>query len=393
MRFFTTLASIASLATAALAASTVKLTAKSDSSEVNGKGLYYIHEGAAINYVFLGDGAADLVYYSENGTFYAPDSQYPFALGIVGSIVQVGVAGTTEFTISSGKLAVNGSTAGFYAAKNTNDPYDYSASAYEVLYYSDKSAAPSDAIAITVVVSEDAAVSSSVVASATLTAASSTSASSSASSSASTVVKLEAKSSDSSVDGKSLSSIHEGAGFNYVFLGQNGEPFVFYPGNGSLIAADIDFEFPYAVGIQDNIVTVGILGPTAFTITDGTLAVNGSSSGFYAAKNTNDPYSYSKESFQVLYYADKSDAPSGAVAITIVVAEGNSNTTTSAVTSSAIPTSTPAYKNSTSIVTVTKTNSTVSATASKPAEFTGAAAVNKVSGVLAIGAAVFALLA
>ncbi|KAK9342431.1 hypothetical protein V1522DRAFT_327800, partial [Lipomyces starkeyi] len=149
---FSALAIIATFASSALAATkSVYLTVKSDNPTIDGQGLSSIHEGAAINYVFLGSGGSEeLVYESSNSTIYNPYifPGYPFYLQIWGNIVVVAVGETiTQFKIdSSNYLTVNGSESGFYAVMNTNDPYNYSAYEYEALYYADGQDVPTGAI-------------------------------------------------------------------------------------------------------------------------------------------------------------------------------------------------------------------------------------------------------
>ncbi|KAK9482511.1 hypothetical protein V1527DRAFT_392339, partial [Lipomyces starkeyi] len=149
---FSALAIIATFVSSALAATkSVYLTVKSDNPTIDGQGLSSIHEGAAINYVFLGSGGSEeLVYESSNSTIYDPYifPGYPFYLQIWGNIVIIGVGETvTQFKIdSSNYLTVNGSESGFYAVMNTNDPYNYSAYSYEALYYADGQDVPTGAI-------------------------------------------------------------------------------------------------------------------------------------------------------------------------------------------------------------------------------------------------------
>ncbi|KAK9242914.1 hypothetical protein V1506DRAFT_524147 [Lipomyces tetrasporus] len=101
---------------------------KSDNATIDGSLLNSMHE----------------VYESSNGTIYDPNiyPQYPFFLQIWDNLVVVSPEDQDVhlFTIDSNNyLAVNGSTAGFYAATNMGDPYNYSATQYQAVYYTDSS--------------------------------------------------------------------------------------------------------------------------------------------------------------------------------------------------------------------------------------------------------------
>ncbi|KAK9384643.1 hypothetical protein V1515DRAFT_526586, partial [Lipomyces mesembrius] len=177
---FSALAILATFASSALAATeSVYLKVKSDNATIDGQGLSSIHEGAAINYVFLGSGGSEeLVYESSNNTIYDPYifPGYPFYLQIWGNIVVIAVGETvTQFKIdSSNYLTVNGSESGFYAVMNTNDPYNYSAYAYEALYFADGQDVPKGAIPFRIYV-EDATSTTSSIATTTSSVATTTS--------------------------------------------------------------------------------------------------------------------------------------------------------------------------------------------------------------------------
>ncbi|KAK9235020.1 hypothetical protein V1525DRAFT_411264, partial [Lipomyces kononenkoae] len=160
----TTLATLATFATTAVAApESVYLKVKSNDSTIDGQGLSSIHEGAAINYVFLGGASELLAYESSNNTIYDPYiyPPYPFYLQLLDSVVIVAVGlsdNVEQFRVDSNNyLTVNGSENVFYAAKNTSDPYDYSAYSYQALYFADKSAAPEGAIPFRILVEPAAA--------------------------------------------------------------------------------------------------------------------------------------------------------------------------------------------------------------------------------------------
>lgn len=128
----------------------IALTVSSKSDEINGKGLSSIHEGAAINYVFLGDGTTELYYDATQKVIYQPfiENYYQF-LDATGPYVALTVSTPSSvFTFDNeGLLYLNGSSSGFYACKDTNDPYSYSQNSYELMYY--QSDAPEGCLALT----------------------------------------------------------------------------------------------------------------------------------------------------------------------------------------------------------------------------------------------------
>ncbi|TID15764.1 hypothetical protein CANINC_004293 [Pichia inconspicua] len=136
----------------------VILTVKSDNQEVNGNNLSFLHEGAGINYAFLGTGSnpEPLEYDSEAKTLtqdieIAGGQHIPLVFGEYNSYVAVSVSNSLwEITFDKDDtLAVNGTTSGFYACKNTNDPYNYSKMSYELMYYTEN--APEACIDVTLV--------------------------------------------------------------------------------------------------------------------------------------------------------------------------------------------------------------------------------------------------
>lgn len=129
--------SIASLSLLAVSFA-AEFYAESSNGEVNGQGLSSRHEGAGINYFFLGKDADELTYHEENSTFYMDvDSRYPFLLSLHHDVLMVGVLGPDAFDISSGYLAINGTADNFFACKNINDPYHYSKYSYAVTFGGD----------------------------------------------------------------------------------------------------------------------------------------------------------------------------------------------------------------------------------------------------------------
>ncbi|KAK9364544.1 hypothetical protein V1509DRAFT_636036 [Lipomyces kononenkoae] len=212
-------------------------------------------------------------------------------------------------------------------------------------------------------------------------------------------IYLKVKSDNSTIDGQGLSSIHEGAAINYVFLGGASELLAYESTNNTIYDPYIFPPYPFYLQLWGSILIIGVGvvdDVEQFRIdSNNYLTVNGSENVFYATMNTNDPYNYSAYSYQALYFADKSEAPEGAIPFRIFVESADSTTSSVATTTSAEPSiATAVYTNATTTTsknsTATSTNSTTTSTA--PAHFTGAATVNKVSGALALGAAVFAML-
>lgn len=134
----------------------VTLWAQSDDQSINGNGLSSIHEGAAINYFFLGSAAQTLVYDDENNWIYfqpIPDLKQYFS--VYQTIVQMTVAteaGTTVTIDDAGVLSFEGSS-DFYAQKNINDPYSYSKTSFAVLQFNDT--APADAIPFKIILKKE----------------------------------------------------------------------------------------------------------------------------------------------------------------------------------------------------------------------------------------------
>ncbi|KAK7206406.1 hypothetical protein BZA70DRAFT_294685 [Myxozyma melibiosi] len=179
-------------------------------------------------------------------------------------------------------------------------------------------------------------------------------------------VTLEVISSDSTIDGKFLTSIHESAGVNYVFLADSGDSYIYDYGVNTFFGTSFA-GVSALLQVDDELLTVSVLdGYTKFDIVKGnTLAVNGSSSGFYACKNTGDPYSYSTSAYQAMFYS--SDAPSDCIPFTIeYVLVGQSAKNSSSTT----------YSNST-------TNAT--STSVPTATYTGGAGMLKASAALTVG--------
>lgn len=109
----------------------VSLVAVSDNDELNNKGLSSIHEGAGINYFFLGENGEDFTYDADKNELSTKLGTLPTTVGVEGSILINGVLGPAEIKEEDGKVTVNGIKQ-FYGCKNANDPYRYSQSSYMV---------------------------------------------------------------------------------------------------------------------------------------------------------------------------------------------------------------------------------------------------------------------
>ncbi|CAK9441419.1 uncharacterized protein LODBEIA_P52870 [Lodderomyces beijingensis] len=149
MQFFKTV-SLFALASQSFATLTqIKLYAKSENQEIDGKGLYYTHEGAGINYFFVSttDDGAEVTYDDESKTIYSQvNPQIRFQFSTEGDIVQLSVFTPEAVEIGSdGVLSFNGSDA-LQAAKNISDPYSYSQDSYAVVV-GDKGGAPLQIVA------------------------------------------------------------------------------------------------------------------------------------------------------------------------------------------------------------------------------------------------------
>lgn len=115
-----------------------------------------------------------------------------------------------------------------------------------------------------------------------------------------------AESSNGEVNGKGLSSSHEGAGINYFFLGKDAQELTYHEEN-STFSMDVNSRYPFLLSIYHDVLMVGVLGPDAFDISSGYLAINGTADNFFACKNINDPYHYSKYSYAVTFGDDTGD--------------------------------------------------------------------------------------
>ncbi|QPG75149.1 hypothetical protein FOA43_002494 [Brettanomyces nanus] len=200
-------------------------------------------------------------------------------------------------------------------------------------------------------------------------------------------VQLSTMSSKEDVNGKGISSLHEGAGINYAFL-SSGSDTLDYDESTKFLSVSYDTYSEYFT-IDSGFVGVSV-SPAPVEVTfdkDNNLLVDGSSEGFYGCKNTNDPYDNSESSYELMYYSGNSTAPDGCLPLTVVKVSGAGNKTDTGT------------KTTTSTGTET-TSSTVSCTETKCqpqttaylTTFTGGAEKFGSAGILALGAGAFAAL-
>ena len=104
MKFFTAATTALLLSAQALAELTsYKLYAKSENTEVDGKGVSILHEGAGIYFVFLGTDSIDVTYDDVEKLLYVPvSSDIQFNFGTNADIVQFSV--TLQFRLKLLKM-------------------------------------------------------------------------------------------------------------------------------------------------------------------------------------------------------------------------------------------------------------------------------------------------
>lgn len=132
-------------------------------------------------------------------------------------------------------------------------------------------------------------------------------------------ISLYAKSDNSSINGLGLFSLHEGEGYNYLFLGD--------PKNAQKLVYDTKmyhvffyyvYLFPYYLTLVNNFLQLSSVhypfkikikknGDLTFTYSD----------RLYAMKNVDDPHNYSNEYYAIYYYPKSSIVPSQAMKVTI----------------------------------------------------------------------------
>ncbi|ANB11685.1 hypothetical protein AWJ20_4506 [Sugiyamaella lignohabitans] len=152
-------------------------------------------------------------------------------------------------------------------------------------------------------------------------------------------LSLVAQSSSGDLNGAALSSIHEGAAIDYVTLSPGGESLSV---DLNTTASLITYELQPGI-LQWLAVVGGVLQfypePVGdkFTVgSDGTLSLNGTSSGFYACQNINDPYNYQQTWFVLYSASGQPTVGDSCTAVTLASGSASaSNATTTTVTSAA----------------------------------------------------------
>ncbi|GME85134.1 unnamed protein product [Ambrosiozyma monospora] len=149
-----TLSALVSKALANNGAEPAKLYVNSTAPEVFGAGIFARHEGAGIDYLFLGQGSDTLVWNGQQ--IYTNKIGYSQYFNVDDKFAQLTVQGENSkpitFTTIDEKnyLLVDGKLEGFFACKNTNDIYQYSKDSYELMYYPDGGEDEANCLAVNV---------------------------------------------------------------------------------------------------------------------------------------------------------------------------------------------------------------------------------------------------
>ncbi|CCG25457.1 hypothetical protein CORT_0C00800 [Candida orthopsilosis Co 90-125] len=148
MQFFKSISVLALAAQAMAGLSQYQFFAKTDNKDLDGHGLYYIHEGAAINYYFLSNStdpssASVVTYDDETQEFYYQVSpQIKFVFTVSGGILQLSAGEPLKASIGDdGIVSFNGSEL-LSVVKNINDPYGYSKDNFAVTVKDDHGGIP-----------------------------------------------------------------------------------------------------------------------------------------------------------------------------------------------------------------------------------------------------------
>lgn len=195
-------------------------------------------------------------------------------------------------------------------------------------------------------------------------------------------VYLGVSSDNSEIDGKTLGFPHEGAGFNYFFLGSGDATSLTYSPENKTISYPLQsYETFYQYfSLDGNFVALSVGTPNGEVTfdDDNTLLFNGSSDNFYGCMNTSDPYRYSTMSYELMYFAD--EAPEDCIALTVVNL-GSSGSSASSSASSGSPASS-----------VVSSSAAASSSSMSQSTYNGAAATYGSAGVFAALAGVAAAL-
>ena len=198
-------------------------------------------------------------------------------------------------------------------------------------------------------------------------------------------VQLFAESDNDEISGQGLSSIHEGAGTNYFFLGEAGQTLQYDDEARSLyITLNSQPPAPQQLAFQGQFLALTVAqGALSVDIQeDGSVSFDGSDS-LYAAKNVDDPYRYSENSWAVVN--TESD---GAIPLRIQARFVGENEETSSSTEEPVSTEEPTEEPTGEPTPAPVDNSTTPETTISTFEAAGV----KVSGGLSIAAVAFAAL-
>lgn len=131
------------------AAQAFSLFTESDTADVNNKGLTSYHEGAGINYAFLGADSIDFEYDATAKSLSQKVGGYSYNFSVTEThAVQFSVIEGAEVSFDGEYLSYKGSTSGFYACKDIVEPYEYSKSTFAVTYFGSETPSYTDCAAI-----------------------------------------------------------------------------------------------------------------------------------------------------------------------------------------------------------------------------------------------------
>ncbi|GME97684.1 unnamed protein product [Ambrosiozyma monospora] len=119
------------------------LFVNSSNLAVSGSGIYGKHSGAGIDYLYLGDKSynSSQLLMTDGTQLYTNRTGYAKYFNVDDHYAKLTVSGPNskniEFDYYDDKhyLTVGGEMGGFFACKNTSDPYNYSLSEFELMYY------------------------------------------------------------------------------------------------------------------------------------------------------------------------------------------------------------------------------------------------------------------
>ena len=167
-------------------------------------------------------------------------------------------------------------------------------------------------------------------------------------------VTLSVVSDNSEIKGHSISNTHEGAGMNYLFIFGSDGPTYDYDAAKKPRSQPVTGSFFQYLSAMEHFMAMSVsTSEDAYTFEGDLLALNGSTKNFYACKNTGDPYEFSANSYEVMYYA--SGAPSSCISIELSKAGSSNSSSSDGAGSGSSAGESTAYTNATDIDTVTCT--------------------------------------